>query len=586
MTAAPRTPRELATLAGLDLEAVTSPAIAVALDAIYAVPNPTTIALKVWRSVTPRRGIFGATWPTTRKRRIAAAIGRRGLKTSGLLAWTAVHELLFGGHEAYAAPGSRIAALVVAPRIAQSREAVRGIRGVLDMLVTIGVRYEQRDPSGATELVILSPASRVEKVVSVQAADAISVRSHAYCCVCFDEAGFLPSESWLAQTGEDIARAVEPGTATFPNARVLFTSSCGPPAGIFHRLVEKTPADTLVIRSSTWAMNPRVTKATCERLSHGDQAVLDQEYASKRWGYSGEAFVNASGLVLGDAYTDLGPRKGHFVIGLDYAPLRDATAIVIASGFDVEVNAENAPVRHIVCERVEVIESSRANPTAVELVAQRVASLSASYGDAPVLFDAYFAPEMKRALSKFGFREDTSGKPVPKRRTFRQVSMAPQDQTPRWLLTKTLAEGGRLHIGRDGAELVKQIGQLRATQQSSGSLKIDGKRDDAADAANLAFSVAVHLPPTGGPGGAVTFRHDGATWGDQGVSLIRPRWVRVVNGREVMAETPSWHPSFAAYAREMLGSGQTTPAIERWQREQQEQERSRGGRAVNTRVHD
>ena len=283
-------------LALANVEPASEP-VGVALDAFYAREKPTERQRRIWGTLTPHSGWFSrAKWPKERERRLVACVGRRGLKTSGLLAPCAVFESLCVPHDLHAAEGSRVYAVVIAPVLKQSREAVRAIRGVLDSLTSKIVTYEIRDTHASPEIVILTPKTRCERVISVQTADAISVRGTAVAFLGVDECAFLPSEEWLAQKDEDILRAVRAGMVQFPNAIEVLVSTPGPPAGVFHSLVSKPPRDTVVIRAPSWVMNPeRITKADCRRLA-GDDATLDQEYGAARFGFHNESFLDSAAV--------------------------------------------------------------------------------------------------------------------------------------------------------------------------------------------------------------------------------------------------------------------------------------------------
>jgi hypothetical protein len=548
-------------LAGLDPEKVASPAIAVALDAIYAQPSPTRAQLDLWKRITPRALLaFAPTWPSRRARRVAAAIGRRGLKTSGLVTWALLYELLCGGHEAHAVRGSRVYYLVIAPYIAQAREATRAIRAGAEMLAGLGVHVEVRDAQGSPEIIVTldGDESGVERVIAVMPADSVTVRGFAVAFVAYDEAGFFPSADWHSMTLKDIDRAVAPGMAQFKDPMRLFVSSPGAPQGLFHALVTKPPKDVLVLRAPTWVTNPRITRAKCEELAGEDSVAFTQEYEASRFGYSGETFIDSASLKLGSEHADLGPRPGFFAVAVDIGQLVDSTALVVASSFVVEVRPDAAPVRHLVCEHAESIAASRKDPIPIELVAMKAAGLSRMYGDAPILFDVFAAPSMKRELEKLGYTEHAgNGPPAP--RTFSQRSMAPQHQTPRWVGLRQLAQGGRLHLGEGHEELARQLAQLRATTMSGGSLKVEGRRDDLADALALAGEVALQLPPTGGPDGTPHCETSIRWHGHAGLEVIN-RWTK--NG--AACPPPEWHPSFDEHAMQMLSRGIHTPAIDRW----------------------
>jgi hypothetical protein len=560
-----------------------SPAIAATLKATYgqaAAPGEAAIF----------RSVSAMPWPRSKVRRFVAAIGRRGLKTSGLLSWAAVFEALNPEHDAHAARGSRVYCVVVAPYLQQARESVRGIKAVLDALASIGVRYSLRDASGAPELVITTPTFATERVITVMTADAVSVRGFAVAFAGYDECGFLPFEETHAVRDRDIVRALSPAMVQFPDALSCFVSSPGAPGSLFEGLVTKPPASTLVVRAPTWVTNPRVTEAMCWAEAGGDAATFEQEYRASRFGYHAETFIDASHVVVGSPYAGQGARPGSFAIGLDVAQLHDQTAIVVVSSFEVEINPAHPAVRHVVCEHVEAIESSKKSPTPIEAIASRVAQLSRSYGNAPVLHDPFMGPVVKNELAKVGFRpyEDPSGEKLPPPGTYCQRSMDPSRQTPRWRGLRELVHGGRLHVASDHAALVQQLAALRATQLSSGALKVEGRRDDLADALALAAQVASQLVPTGGPGGAVEYHVGGFNWDAESGTLSHDGigWSRrMPNGSIMPAEHPRWAPGWEEWAQEMLASGHSTPSIEAWRREREQQgEQQQPERPINVPV--
>jgi hypothetical protein len=324
-------------------------------DASYAMV-PTVEQRAAWRKLSRQA------WPTVAPRRVVACIGRRGWKTSKILAWTLLFELLCVDHDEHAAAGSRIYFLVVCPRLAQSREALRAVRAALDELSHQGVAYEIRDAAGTTEIVVKSPVSRVEKVIAIMSADAISVRGFAVAFAGFDEASFLGSDDWLAQTDRDLIVAVSAGMVQFPAAKMLFVSSPGAPQGEFHRMVERPPADTLVVRAASWVTNPRLTEAACWRMAGGDAAVFAQEFEASKFGYHNESFIDAASvracIDTDKKRTGRGPRKsGDFIVALDVGQIVDASAIVCCSSFVAEIRP-GEHVRHVVVEECIVLEEA------------------------------------------------------------------------------------------------------------------------------------------------------------------------------------------------------------------------------------
>jgi hypothetical protein len=235
-------------------------------------------------------------------------------------------------------------------------------------------------------------------------------------------------------------------------------------------------------------------------------------------------------------------------------------------------------VRHVVVEHCEAIPSSKKDPLPTATLVGRLVAVSKAYGYAPIVFDQFCATDVKDQLRKLGYREHEKPDTVPPRRTFHQVSMAPQHQTPRWLLLQGLVNGRRLHLGRDDEALATELGGLKATQLSSGSLKVEGKIDNQADALAITLPFALRMATTDGPSGTVRcetqVRFDA---GDGGLD-VNSRWFSTLpNGSRVQVEIPRWHPSFPAYAENMIAMGTRTPGIIAWEREQQDKPKRRTG---------
>jgi hypothetical protein len=345
--------------------------------------------------------------------------------------------------------------------------------------------------------------------------------------------------------------------------------------------VTKPAKGSLVVRCASWISNPRITRERCLADSDGDPGVFAQEHEASRFGYGGSSFIDAgpAQACLNSKYAGKGPRDGSFVVGLDVGQLGDDTGIVCTSSFEVEITPTVAPVRHVVVEHAERIASSRKAPPSIESIVARAVGIARAYGNAPIVFDQFAGPTVKENLRKLGYseHEDPSGESLPSPGQFMQVSMAPTAQTPRWMLLRSLVHGSRLHMADDHGPLVRELCGLTATQQSSGALKVEGKRDNLADALAITLTLVTRMAPTGGPNGNVEWRSDGFYYDESGVHERNGRWVRVgPSGRETPAEWPRWAPGFEEHARRMIAQGIRTPTIERWRREQASAIRDQG----------
>jgi len=562
-----RSPRDLMLAAGLEPSEVTSPVIASCLDATVGHPARSKADARAWGAVcrTP--------WPKERPRRAVACVGRRGLKSSGLLAWRMLFEALCVPHDAHAAAGSRLWFPVVCPRSYQAGESLHAIKVALDLLAPLGVRYDLRDENGSPVARIVDPAGRCEVAIAVFIASEVSVRSFAIPFWAADEAGFFAVDG--PSSLRSVARAMTPGGVTFPLAGSMLVSSPGVPEGMFFDAVERPAKEAVVIRGPSWVVNHRVNREACWELAEGDVVVFAQEYEASRFGYSNEGFIDASGLALGDAYTDQGPRPGFFCVALDAAGGEggDAIGIGCASAFDEEVNPQHAPVRHVVVEHSESLTSSKAEPVSIEAAVGRAVAVSRMFGRAPIVFDQWSGAEIRRLLrERHGYFECEKGD-VPSTGQFMQLPMNPGGQTPRFRALRALVNGRRLHLGRRHENLRSQIGRLKATMIASGDLRVEARKHDEVDVLALEIEIVLQMPATAAAGQAVIeLVDDGVDFSHQrpGQFALRlPRYEKVwPNGTREPCEIPEWSEAFPDYVADMVRRGMTTDAIIRWQARQ------------------
>lgn len=562
-----RSPRELASAAGAELP---SESIATMLDAAYRVP-PTPEQRKLFAKLAPRRWFMSARWPDASApvRLVAACLGRRGLKTTGLLAWmTAFEALCVESHGQHAAPGSRVYFVVIAPRQAQAREALRAVRGVLDRLSSLGVSYQLRDAAGTPEIVIVNPTSSVERVISIMTADAVAVRGFAIAFVAFDEAGFFPAEEWNSTTDRDIWRAVAPAMVQFPDAKALFVSSPGAPRGLFHQHVTKPPKGALVFRAPSFVTNGRITEAQCRELA-GDDATFEQEFNVSRFGYNGETFIDAqlarACIDEEGTVTPKGSRNlaSSGVVAVDAASTGDDCAFGVGFTYARTISESSAAIREFIVERIETWQSSRDRPNTIDAIADHAAALSNAYGGLPIVADnRSFADLAHRLATRHGFRvvrEADDGERLKAiargGRIVVERPMNPQAQTMRWRSLRDAVLGRRLFLpaGEQGEKCARQIGQLRAETLTSGWLRVEARKDDAADVCALLVEATEARAPFASDGNESRWVTDGEYF-QHGVGLVQlnGRWVRPDG---MPGTIPRSHPDFWFKCREAVAAG-------------------------------
>src|SRR5258708_32915700 len=204
--------------------------------------------------------ICATPWPVSAPKTILRCSGRASFKTTDG-GWLAAYHALSVDHDAHALPGSRIYCACVAPGKKQAAEGVRMTRAVLDAVARVGVRYSVRDVRGeSTEIIIAAPRTACERVITVFAADIATPRGYAYAYLHLLEAGHFPTGPGLATTDRGVLQAIAPRLAQFPRAQLYLESTPGPPEGMFFDLVTKPPAGAVLVRGSTFAVNPDVSE--------------------------------------------------------------------------------------------------------------------------------------------------------------------------------------------------------------------------------------------------------------------------------------------------------------------------------------
>lgn len=279
-----RDPNELRALAGLDpmqpaMRTFYRAGFGLALDA-----DERTLLARV----TAQRA------PTSAAKVLAICAGRASRKTTSGGDWTAWHALC-AGHDAHAAPGSRIVHGKIAPSRKQASEAARMQCAALDALAPLGVRFDVRDARGeSVEIIVTSPRTACEHVISVFSLDADIARGFAWASVHFIEAGHMPAEGVF--TLARMQQAILPRLAQFPRSQVLYDSTPGAPEGPFYDLVTKPPPGSLVVAGSTFHFNPTISEDEA-RAWVPDPEQYAQEILATRWGASGEAFLSDAAVM-------------------------------------------------------------------------------------------------------------------------------------------------------------------------------------------------------------------------------------------------------------------------------------------------
>lgn len=427
-------------------------------------------------------------------REIVFCVGRRGLKTS-TAALLLVFHVLCVAHDDEALAGSALTFPVVSPSKKQSRTALTSIRLVLDSLAALGVRFEERVSEDATEITILAPPSSVTKKITIFAAQDRTARGFASPCFVIDEAGHHAPE-----VDRELAPALSGGTLQFSRAMAIRAGTPGAVGSSFEAAVTKPSPNTLVVRGASFDLNPRITREQAWQLAEteaqGDpQRFYDQEVLAKRFGARDESYVSSDAVALCvDPDRDRTPRRAHVCIGLDVALTgRDSTAAVAALHEQNEDVTGSHPISHAVVLEVIELRGKPGAPLELPNVLDEIARMARRWptpsgAPAELRFDQHLGTEVARGLRERGIV------------VAQQVPMHPTAQEARWRTLAALIRSRRLHLPPNVPELLRQLSQLKTTQLASGAHKVEGRRDDLADALAIAVERALELPPSGARG--------------------------------------------------------------------------------------
>jgi hypothetical protein len=280
-----RSPVDIDRAAGVDPLSVHDETI---LDAINAAP-PTAPQRRGWADLST------APYPTTPPSTVLECCGRGSGKSTRLVKQALFH-LLVKGHWHHAMPGTRVFATVTAGTLKQSAEVVRVGVAVLTNWAPLGIAFEVRDEGGANpEIVITKPARPCAMVLAV-AVEGDTGRGRAHCFLGRTEAGHSRSGPGYQATDATTHAAIIPRLAQFPGSQVYLESTPGRPGGLFFDWVTSPPKGAVLVRGSSFLINPNVPEETW-RQRVPDPREYAQEVLATRFGMSNEAWLDVDAVA-------------------------------------------------------------------------------------------------------------------------------------------------------------------------------------------------------------------------------------------------------------------------------------------------
>jgi len=579
-------------LVWLQLIGVTFPDPALAIIAAASGAPATPEILAEWNALNDR-GFFagllgrgGPAYPSVPPKLVLLLAGRDAFKSTKAVI-LGIDRLLHYDATPFVADGSEVCALVVAPSKKQSAGIVRNCVGLAEKVAALlGGHVEQRGLAGDAEIVFRIPGLGYTPILRISAADEATLRGGAYVYCAWSEAGWFPSgpdQNTLA----DLRAAVVPrGAGQFPFFLELAESTCGPPSGWFYDSCERPPRGALKIGPlATPRINPAFD-ADAVRALMGEEAYR-QEILCESWGLLDAAFIpttSALGCVDADGgWTSRGVVAAlGSVVAVDVANKGGRDEIAFVAGHPIEVEEEpGRVVRRLVCPFLEYWRPAAGTTITTAAIFDHAARISARLGGVPLVADNRgFVDGAEHVRRSHGFQiiegdADERTRAVVERggKIVVERGMDARSQTARWTRLKDLVATGRLHLPNDdaGREAARELGNLRATQMSSGLLRVEGasgQQDGLADCLSLLAQFVDLLPANRRGGYSSRLVVESTNFSRENGIEVSSQWRRVdEHGRDCgPGEPPIDHPTFAAHFVEQVSKGALTNACEAFAR--------------------
>ncbi len=320
-------------------------------------------------------------------------LGRRAGK-GRMAAIVAVWEATVNAaaHRAAVRPEERVHIVVVA----RSREQARLVRDYISEFL--------RRPALAP-LIARETADELELtngiVIDTLPCNAASVRGMAIAVVIMDEAAWFAGVDGSPLDARELADALVPATAQFPERRMLVLSTPHFGWGWFADLCAAAESGTdpelRVWHATTAEMNPLIDADFLEKARLRDPATFAREFEAEF--PAGVAAVLDPALVRAAVRADpdtLSPRPYvRYVIAIDPGFVNDAFALVLA----------HREGEHVIVDLVRGWHGTRAAPVQLEVTLDTIAELAKAYNGAQVITDQSMeAAILPRAHPSWGRR--------------------------------------------------------------------------------------------------------------------------------------------------------------------------------------
>jgi hypothetical protein len=438
-----------------------SPAQEVALRALYALPL-TDAQREIFTLAT------GIEVYTPREYREALYVcGRRSGKSSRLGSNIAIFEAAFRRHTLDR--GERGHVIVISPTKKQSGVVYAYILSRLESSPTLRGLIDGEPRRDEVDLVN-------GITLSVWPANFRSVRGISIVCAVADELAFWFDDATGANPASEVLRAIRPGMANFPNAKLVKVTSPFAKQGVVWEDYSKRAErpEMLVWRLDTRTMNPAIDAAFLNAEEKRDPESFEREYNAAFY-ESTSAFLPAAAIeaCIKAGRVELPPQEGTFyTAALDAAFKGDffAFSIVHRAG------------EKVVEDFIRSWRGSKMHPVNLSQVLAEVTETLRRYGVTAVHGDSFCAEPIRQALAAKGVR-------------FVQMTTLGTRASSIWNSLRTLVTSGNLELLEDPA-MVSELKRLELIVTAGGNQRVEASvgHDDRAVTLALASHQAIALP--------------------------------------------------------------------------------------------
>jgi len=428
------------------------------LRALYGLP------LDAEQHAIYERATLKSTYSAREYREACIICGRRSGKDSRLAANTAVIEALFREHKL--ATGERGYVIIVAPTRKQASVCFQYILARLENSPSMRAMIAG-DPHDC-EVDLVNGIT-----ISVLAANQRTARGFSICCCIFDEEAFFYDDATNANPASEILKAVRPGMASFPNAKLIRISSPFAKVGNLWeswRDREKHP-EVLTWKLDTRTMNPALDRAFLDAEERRDPESFEREYGAN-------FYESASAFLPSDAVESC-VQRGRYE--LPYQP-----GVACYAALDVAFKGDffafalvHRAANKVIQDFVRSWKGSRSNPVNLSQVLSEIVGTLKLYQCRKIYGDSVCSEPVRQALAAQGV-------------TFEQATTLGARAAPIWSTLRTLITSREMEL-LDDSQTIAELKRLELIVTSGGNQRVEASsgHDDRAVVLALASHQAI-----------------------------------------------------------------------------------------------